>query len=220
MGGESEVSLFCCGEQTILEPDISRPPSPPHPASVQTLSPSTRLRLRQALVLGIGVYGIVCLRTPGTYRLLDNVDLAIHETGHLVFAPFGELVAVFGGTLMQLIMPLAFVVSFWRRKDHFAASIVLAWVAQNLWNISVYVADARAQELPLVGGGEHDWAFILGHYAMLQHDESIARAVHFAGVAIFALAMLRAWLHVGPEPAAQDQPGQSADAPGASHPRT
>jgi len=39
--------------------------------------------------------------------------------------------------------------------------VALWWVAQNLWNISVYVKDARAEELPLVGGGEHDWNYLL-----------------------------------------------------------
>lgn len=160
---------------------------------MQTLSPRHQQRLRQALVIGISVYGIACLRSPETFRLLDFVNLPVHETGHLVFAPFGEFISALGGTLLQLIMPLCFVVSFHRRKDHFAAAIVLAWVAQNLWNISVYIADARAQVLPLVGGGEHDWAYILGRLGMLEHDQSLARAVRFAGALLFGWAMLRAW---------------------------
>ena len=43
-------------------------------------------RWRFVLTLVLAVYGWVCLRTPGTYRWLDSLDLAIHETGHLVFA--------------------------------------------------------------------------------------------------------------------------------------
>lgn len=145
------------------------------------------------MVIGITVYGIVCFRSPETFRLLDFVNLPVHETGHLVFAPFGEFMAALGGTLVQLILPICFVISFYRRNDRFAAAIVLAWVAQNLWNISVYIGDARAQVLPLVGGGEHDWTYILGRLGMLEHDQEIAGGVHFAGMIIFAFAMLRAW---------------------------
>ncbi|MBB4634624.1 hypothetical protein [Longimicrobium terrae] len=177
-----------------------------------SLSQQQRVRLRQAAVLGITLYGILCLRSPETFRLLDFVNLPVHETGHLVFAPFGEFMAALGGTLLQLIMPLCFVVSFHRRKDYFAAAIVLAWVAQNLWNISVYIGDARAQVLPLVGGGEHDWAYILGRLDLLEHDQAVAGWVRFAGAALFAFAMLRAWhwsARAPVSPAEQRRPGSA-----------
>ena len=64
---------------------------------------------RQVLTLVLAVYGWICLRSPGAYRWLDSLDLAIHETGHLVFAPGGETLGVLGGTLMQLIVPSVFV---------------------------------------------------------------------------------------------------------------
>jgi hypothetical protein len=151
--------------------------------------------VRQALVLGACAWAVVRLRTPGAYGLLDSVDLPIHETGHLVFAPFGELLGFLGGTLLQLLFPLAFVVYFLRRGDRFAGWFVLGWVAQNLWNVAHYVADARAQELPLVGGGEHDWAYLLGRWELLAYDLRIASALRALGVVLFALAMLQAWLH-------------------------
>jgi len=186
---------------------------------MQSLSPPLHARLRQALVVGVALYGIACLRSPQTFRLLDFVNLAVHETGHLVFAPFGELVGALGGTLLQLIMPLCFVVSFYRRNDRFAASIVLGWVAQNLGNISVYIADARALELPLVGGGEHDWAYILGEFGLLQHDLSIARTVLLAGMLLFACAMLSALYWSTPVPDSQDQPERSRASAGTEHRR-
>ena len=49
-------------------------------------------------------YGIYDLRDPGRGSVLAGVDLAIHETGHLVFGPFGEFAGFAGGTLFQLIM--------------------------------------------------------------------------------------------------------------------
>ena len=157
---------------------------------------------RLAFLVVLAVYGVASLRSPGDGRLLDGVDLAIHETGHLVFAPFGEFTTALGGTLLQLLLPATFVVYFLRRKERFGAAVCLWWVAQNCWNISVYVADARAQELPLVGGGEHDWFYLLSDLRMLDSDLAIGRAVHGAGVLIFvaALALGLAATLVAPRP--------------------
>lgn len=152
---------------------------------------------RRALVLLLTAYGILILRTPETFRLIDNVDLAIHETGHLVFAPFGEFMTALGGSLFQLIMPAVFVAAFWRRGDRFAAYVTMWWVAQSSWNLSRYIGDAQAQALPLVGGGEHDWAYLLGSLGWLSKDAVIAGAVRSAGVLVFILGMLGAWMTAG-----------------------
>jgi hypothetical protein len=45
------------------------------------------------------------------------------------------------------------------------STIPLRWSGQNWGNISVYIKDARAEELPLVGGGEHE-AIVLGWRAL------------------------------------------------------
>ena len=147
---------------------------------------------RIARVAGVTLlawYGVAILRDPG-FALVDNVNLPIHETGHIVFSPFGELVTALGGTLFQLIVPAVFLGYFLRRKDQFSASVALWWIAENCWNIAVYVADAQAQELPLVGGGEHDWAFILAELDVLQQDARIAAMVRFAGTVLFVAAIL------------------------------
>jgi hypothetical protein len=144
---------------------------------------------RLALTIGLAIYGLNIARHPDAGSLMDNVDLPIHETGHLVFSPFGDFMQFAGGTLFQLIMPAIFVAYFLRRKDRHSASVALWWVAQNFWNISVYAADARAQELPLVGGGEHDWAYLLGRLHWLAYDQRIARLVWTSGVAVFVAAI-------------------------------
>jgi hypothetical protein len=144
---------------------------------------------RLLITLALGVYAIPLMRHPEEGSLLDSVDLAIHETGHLVFSPLGEVIQFAGGTLFQLIVPAAFVVYFWRRADRHAATVPLWWMAQNLWNISVYVRDARAQELPLVGGGEHDWAFLLGHFGLLAHDQGVGQIVHLLGMVMCLVAV-------------------------------
>ena len=136
---------------------------------------------RRALSVALLAYGVYGLRHQGEGTLLDGVDLAIHETGHLVFSPFGEFIGFAGGTLFQLLMPAFFLIYFLRRHDQYAASVALWWVGQNCGHIAVYVADARAQELPLVGGGEHDWEYLLGRTGLLAQDHHIARVITSIG---------------------------------------
>jgi len=69
--------------------------------------------------------------------------------------------------------------------------VALWWFAENLWNIAVYVADAQEQALPLVGGGEHDWAFILAEFDVLRDDARIGAIVRFSGTLLFGAAI--AW---------------------------
>jgi hypothetical protein len=141
----------------------------------------------------LAVYGWRCLVTPGTYRWLDSLDLAIHETGHLVFAFGGEFLALLGGTFLQLLVPIAFALALWRQGDRHGATVPLWWLGQSCWNVSVYIKDARAQELPLVGGGEHDWAIILGELGQLPRDQAIGGAVFLVGVLIYGIAIAAGW---------------------------
>ncbi len=158
--------------------------------STATLQLTRNARLGLTILLGL--YGLWIVRDVSTFRLLDNIDLAIHEAGHVFFGPFGEFLGFLGGTLFQLIVPSVFLGYFLvKAKDHHAASVMLWWIAQNLWNISVYVKDARTQYLPLVGGGEHDWGFLLGELDLLQQDQAIGGAIFAAGVVL--LFMATAW---------------------------
>lgn len=112
---------------------------------------------------------------------LDYVNLVFHEAGHVVFGPFGETPGLYGGTLLQLIVPALVAGSFWRQRH--AASFAMAgvWFFQNFLNIARYMADARAGKLPLVGGGGHDWVDILYGFNLLPYDTAIAAWVKAAG---------------------------------------
>jgi hypothetical protein len=150
-------------------------------------------RWRLVLTVVLAVYGWVCLRAPAEYRWLDSLDLAIHESGHLVFAWGGETLGILGGTLMQLLVPMAFGVALWRQGDRHGATVPLWWLGQNCWNISVYVKDARTQELPLVGGGEHDWALVLEQWGWLHREQTIGGAVYLVGVLCYVAAIVGGW---------------------------
>ena len=162
--------------------------------------PNIDRRWRGVLTLVLAVYGYRCLQRPGDYRWIDSLDLAIHETGHLVFGFGGETLMLLGGTLLQLSVPAAFAVALWRAGDRHGASVPLWWMGQNCWNISVYVRDARAQELPLVGGGEHDWAILLANWESLNQDHALADAVHLLGVVLYLVAIIGGWLLLRADP--------------------
>src|SRR5215207_7679829 len=89
-------------------------------------------RWRSALTLVLAAYGWQCLRAPGDHRWLDSLDLAIHETGHLVFAFGGEVLALLGGTLFQLLVPAAFVVALWHQGDRHGATVPLWWLGAGV----------------------------------------------------------------------------------------
>jgi hypothetical protein len=151
-------------------------------------------RWRLALTAVLAIYGWWCLRAPADYRWLDSLDLAIHEAGHLVFAFGGETLTLLGGTLLQLAIPAAVAVALWRSGDRHGATVPVWWLGQNCWNISVYVNDARAQQLPLAGGGEHDWAILLAQWGWLDHGRALGGAVYVLGVTLYLWAIIGGWM--------------------------
>ncbi len=118
---------------------------------------------------------------PGFVFIIDNANLLFHEAGHPIVGLFSQRLETYGGTMGQLTFPTVLAFSFWRRGDpvSFAASVI--WFFENWLNIARYMADARARILPLVGGGDHDWARIFGRWHVLQHDTQIAAAVRTMG---------------------------------------
>jgi hypothetical protein len=140
----------------------------------------------------VTIYGVICAASPGTYRFLDRVDLVFHEAGHVIFGFFGEFIGVLGGSLMQVLIAAIVVVYFFARRQPYSAAITLFWVAQNLFNISVYVKDARTRALPLLGGEDtlHDWGYILGKLNMLLWDRAIGNLIYAIGLLALAASVL------------------------------
>ena len=141
--------------------------------------------------LGFGLLLLLALSSSdGWIPGLDGVNLLFHESGHPIFGLLGwEVLGILGGTLMQLLVPLLVGASFWRKRQPVGFAFALVWTGENLWNIARYMADARAQVLPLVGGGEHDWATLFGRWGCLGSDLAIAHATRIVGW----LLVLGAW---------------------------
>jgi len=170
---------------------------------------------RIALVIAIALYLSRYFLQERAWTLLDDGILAIHEAGHVLFQPFGEFLMMLGGSLLQLLVPAAFVAYFLRRTDRYAAAVVLFWLAASLFNLSAYVADARAGELPLLSGNraDHDWTWLLIRLGALEHDLLLGRAVRFLATLCYLTALIGGLHYAGSlRAAAQPRP-----APGSPH---
>jgi hypothetical protein len=132
----------------------------------------------------VAIYGAMCALSPGTYRFLDYVNLVFHEAGHVFFGFLGEFIGLLGGSLMQVLVPAVAVGHFLWQGYRYSAAIALFWVGQSLFNVSVYVKDAQARALPLLGDdiSAHDWHNILGRLGLLRWDQGIGNLVYGMGV--------------------------------------
>jgi len=139
-----------------------------------------------------GIFGAYCARLPFEYGFIDGVDTLFHEAGHPIFGLLGsDFLMILGGTLMQLIMPLAVVIYFFATRQRVSASVGGVWVAQNMFNIANYANDAMLMELPLVGNGDrvHDWNYMLTELGMLNKEYLISGAIHKAGVVMLVASV-------------------------------
>jgi hypothetical protein len=127
--------------------------------------------------------------------LLDWFDLGIHEAGHLLGAWLPEIAMFIAGSFAQVAFPLVMAAYFGvRRRDPAAAGLCLVWAGASAWDVSVYAGDAIAQRLPLVGGGQHDWAYILQHFDAIHLTSRIASGIEMGGMALaFAGFTLITW---------------------------
>jgi hypothetical protein len=125
----------------------------------------------------------------GYVPLVSDMDLAIHEFGHMLFMPFGipffgHTMVILGGSLTQVMVPLIFVFYFLRSRDGVrdvhAAMVCLWWTSINLLSVAIYCNDARAGVLMLLDGSTgqesdgHDWKNLLRIWGVLNKDTLIA----------------------------------------------
>ncbi|MFO7525685.1 MAG: hypothetical protein R6W68_09540 [Ignavibacteriaceae bacterium] len=140
------------------------------------------------IILPVAIYWVL---NRGEYGLLDNIDLVIHEAGHLFFKFFGKFIYTLGGTLMQIILPS--LIAWYFLRNHYRTGVQFAflWLGQNFINISVYAADAQARKLPLLGGNKvyHDWHYLLGQLNILQYDYLVGYIFFGTAIIIFIIAV-------------------------------
>lgn len=129
----------------------------------------------------------------GWVPILDSFNLALHEAGHPLVGLFSERLMVYGGTLFQLGFPLAVAWHFQRREHAVGVAVAVVWLGENGLNVARYMADARAQVLPLVGGGDHDWTEILSRWGWLAADTRLAGLLRLVSTLVTVAACVWLW---------------------------
>jgi hypothetical protein len=75
------------------------------------------------------------------------------------------------------------------------------WAGESLVDVAPYIADARALQMPLLGGGTgaevegHDWEAILARLGWLNLDRTLGMWTHVIGSVVMVAALIIAvWL--------------------------
>jgi len=167
-------------------------------------------------VSSLGLLGSVAFTAYIAYRtsfgdgwvpLVDDANFAVHEAGHPLVGLFSARLAVYGGTLAQLLLPAVCMFEFWRRRETLSYALCSVWFGQSLLSVARYMADARAMQLPLAGLRRAHPARLepdpvaLG---LLQQDVAMAnglRAVAWLGIAVSLGFLAHRWWRGRNEPA-------------------
>jgi len=157
---------------------------------------------RWAVGAWLGFYALFLLqlaRGSGLLPMIDLVFVPIHEGGHLLFGYFGHALMIAGGTLLQLLVPLALATYFCFQRQLAGTVFCVFCFFEQFLPIATYMADARAQQLPLLTVGdpefvEHDWFAMFSAMGVLEHDVQIASVVRAIGwIGMFAVTGWLAW---------------------------
>jgi hypothetical protein len=132
------------------------------------------------------IFLVYAFTMHGAFLFIDFVNLIVHEGGHLLFGWFGPSLGIWGGTILQWLLPLLLAGYFFSQRQTTAFAFCLFFFFENWLYTATYMADARAMALPLVTAGdsdfvEHDWHTIFSSLGVLQYDTTIAAAVRGLG---------------------------------------
>ena len=147
--------------------------------------PVSRPALAAWLIFYVGFLFYAFGKSPASL-FIHSANLVVHEGGHLLFGWFGPTLGLWGGTLLQWLVPLLLAAYFFTQRQTSAFAFCTFFFFENWLYTATYMADARAMILPLVTAGdsdyvEHDWHTIFSSLGVLQYDTKIAAVVSFLG---------------------------------------
>jgi hypothetical protein len=147
--------------------------------------PVSRIALA-AWLLFYAAFLIYAFSAHGGFLFIDSANLVVHEGGHNLFGWFGPTLGLWGGTLLQWLVPLLLAAYFFSQRQITGLVFCLFFFFENWLYTATYMADARAQLLPLVTTGdpdfvEHDFYAIFSSLGVLNYDAKIAAAVRVLG---------------------------------------
>ena len=151
----------------------------------QPWKPVSRLALAAWLVFYAG-FLVYAFSAAGGFLFIDSANLVVHEGGHNLFGWFGPTLGLWGGTLLQWLVPFLLAAYFFTQRQITGFVFCLFFFFENWLYTATYMADARAQVLPLVTTGdpdfvEHDFNAIFSSLGVLNYDTKIAAVVRILG---------------------------------------
>lgn len=145
--------------------------------------------------LGVcATYGWFAIVKDAQVPVLVFLDIAVHEIGHKLFSPFGNLTMLIMGTGTQILFPfvVGLVFGIWKR-NFIAWGICWAWSANAMCDGARYIYDAPRGELMLLGAGDGlgDWSKILGpeHFDKLYLADRLAAQLRTVGIITWFFAV-------------------------------
>ena len=147
--------------------------------------PVSRLELAPWLIFYLW-FLVYAFRAHGGFLFIDSANLVVHEGGHNLFAWFGQTLCLWGGTILQWMVPFLLSAYFFSERQTTGFVFCAFFFFENWLYTATYMADARAMELPLVTTGDpefakHDFNTIFTSLGVLEHDTQIAMVVRILG---------------------------------------
>ena len=131
--------------------------------------------------------------------MVSRVNLVFHEGGHAIFGILGNrTLAILGGSLNQILVPLIVTVAFWYRRDASGFAFGAVWMFINFLGVAIYMADAREPFLPLISNLDpyqsHDWRNLFNHWDLWAVDTAIAKTIYSLGwIGMIVTSLWYAW---------------------------
>ena len=136
------------------------------------------------MVQALGYYWQDSLKPmPTLLWIFRTVELYLHEGGHFISSPFGETLAIFGGSFWQIMFPFLFFLFALRDRSKIAP-FPLFYTGLSTLDVSYYARDAMLRIQPLIGGmhkNMHDWFRLAIRWELQDEIEAIADTLYYAG---------------------------------------
>jgi hypothetical protein len=155
----------------------------------------SRLLPRVALLVALAWGDVRTMLDSETWNVFGGLTLAIHEGGHLLFSPFGQWLMIAGGSVTQVLAPIAAALMLLRQADRYGVAVVGTWLTYSLTNLANYIGDARTMALQLVGFSDdplHDWHYLLDSVHLLPYDTRLAGLVRTFAVGVLMASVVLA----------------------------
>ena len=174
--------------------------TPSHRSSSRTTSNDARLPQGGRRDPADRVWGWFALVQHDQTPIFVYLNIAVHETGHVLFRPFGEPPMLIMGSGFEVLFLLAVGAHFPARRRNPVAAAVCGDGRRALASAATYIADADDGRLALLGAtgpdAAGDWERILGASSSTRctSPTGIAAKVRVLGFVLwFASLGLAAW---------------------------